>query len=133
MRFGGVLSPGIASYLGLNAVQLRDQLATGKSLAQIAAAQHKSTSGLKATIIADARSRLDKAVSAKMLTSAEEQKILSNVQSRLDTLINRKGIGPHMYRRFGPNAGPGQRPSFAPIPPPGAPAAPPAPAPPPAY
>jgi hypothetical protein len=85
-----------AKYLGVSEQQLFNQLSSGKSLAQIATAQGKSVSGLKGAMTAAIRTRLDKAVAAKLLTSAQEQKILSSLSSILDTEINRKGIG------FGP-------------------------------
>lgn len=87
-----------ASYLGLSESQLFDQLSQGKSLAQIAAAQKKPISGLKSAISDAIKARLDKAVAAKWLTSAQEQKILSGLPSILDAQINRKGFEP----RFGP-------------------------------
>ena len=88
-----------AKYLGLTDAQLITQLRSGKSLAQIATAQHKSVSGLTSTLKADVKTRLDKAVAAKMLTSAQEQKILSRLDQRLNTLVNRKGLGHGMMHR----------------------------------
>ena len=132
VRFGGVLGAA-ASYLGLSPAQLRDQLASGKSLAQVASAQHKSTSGLKAAITAEARSRLDRAVSAKLLTSAQEQQILTRLQAHLDSLVNQAGIGPRMHRSFGPGRYPGLAPPSGTPGTPGALASPPAPPAPPAY
>ncbi len=94
-----------AKYLGLTDAQLLTQLRSGKSLAQIATAQNKSVSGLTSTLKADIKTRLDKAVAAKNLTSAQEQKILSRLDQRLNTLVNRKGLGHGMmhggFRRGG--------------------------------
>jgi hypothetical protein len=99
-----------AKYLGLTEPQLIKQLASGKSLADIAGAQHKSVSGLEAALKAQIKTRLDKAVSAKRLTSAQEQKILSRADQRLNKIVNRKGFGPRMmhpgFRPGGPG-GPG--------------------------
>ncbi len=81
-----------ATYLGLSDTQLRDDLASGKSLAQIAAAQHKPVSGLKSAMTAAFKTKLDKLVSANVITSAQEQRILSRFQSRLDTIINAAGL-----------------------------------------
>ena len=65
---GGARGPhfgaAVASYLGLTRAQLRTQLRSGKSLAQIATAQGKTVAGLKAAILAEAKTRLDKAVTA---------------------------------------------------------------------
>ena len=68
-REGGPLAAA-ASYLGLTVDQLRTQLESGKSLAQVAQAQGKSVSGLKAALIADAKSHLAEAVADGRLTQA---------------------------------------------------------------
>jgi AraC-like DNA-binding protein len=96
-----------AKYLGLSEAQLAKQLASGKSLAQIANARGKSVSGLKSAMTAAVKARLDKAVTAKLLTSAQEQKLLSDLSSVLDAQINNKGFAPRFgmkgFRRgFGP-------------------------------
>ncbi len=100
--------PAAASYLGLTDRQLFDELSSGKSLAQIAAQRGKSVSGLKAAMTASIRSRLDKLVAAKVITSAQETKVLSRLSSHLDQLINHTGgrFGPGMGGHFGPG-GPG--------------------------
>jgi hypothetical protein len=85
-----------AKYLGLTEAQLLSQLRSGKSLADIAKAQNKSVSGLKDALKAEIKARLDKAVSAKWLTSAQEQKLLSRVDQRLNTIVDRKGLGAGM-------------------------------------
>jgi predicted DNA-binding protein (UPF0251 family) len=96
-----------AKYLGISEQQLLRQLTSGKSLAQIATARGKSVQGLKDAMTAAIRTRLDKAVAAKMLTSSQEQKILSSLSSILDREINRKGVGfgpkwRGFHRGFGP-------------------------------
>jgi hypothetical protein len=102
-----------AKYLGLSETQLVAQLRSGKSLADIAGAQHKSVSGLEDALKAQIKARLDKAVAAKALTSAQEQQILGRLDQRLNTIVNRKGIARGMmHRGFGPGG-----------PPPGAPGA----------
>jgi hypothetical protein len=116
-----------AKYLGVSESQLLKQLASGKTLAQIAKAQGKSASGLKAAMTAAVKTRLDKAVGAKLLTSAQEQKILSNLGSIIDAQINGRAIAKLGFRRgFGPGgirvypgwARPGIGPGSVPVPPP---------------
>jgi hypothetical protein len=100
-RLGGPFGGGLdaaASYLGLTPLALRDQLDAGMSLAQVATARHKPVSGLKGAIVAAIRTGLDKAVAAKQLTSAEEQRIVSRLSARLDGLVDHTGFTP----RFGP-------------------------------
>lgn len=62
-----------ARYLGLTDAQLRAQLRSGRSLADVAGAQGKSVDGLKQAI----RSAVDALLDA-----------------RLDRIVNRKGFGP---------------------------------------
>ncbi len=120
LRFGGHhgAMSAAATYLGLSETQLFGQLSSGKSLAQIAAQRGKSVAGLKAAVTAAIKSRLDKLVAAKVITSAQESKALSRLSARLDDLINHAGgrFGPMMGGHFGPGGpgGPG-----GPTPPPG--------------
>jgi hypothetical protein len=74
--FAGPLA-GAASYLGLTGPQLFKDLASGKTLAQIATARGKTVAGLKAAMYASIKARLDKAVGAKAITSARERQLLS--------------------------------------------------------
>ncbi len=80
---------GAAGYLGLSESQLLKQLGSGKSPAQIAKAQGKSVSGLEAAMVAKIKARLDRAVAAKKLTSAQEQKILKGFSNAIGKLVNR--------------------------------------------
>jgi hypothetical protein len=88
--FGGGQLSAAASYLGLSETQLMNQVESGKTLAQIAKAQGKSTSGLKDALLAAIRTKLDKAVANKQVTQTQEQRILSSLSSRLDDVINGK-------------------------------------------
>lgn len=76
-----------ATYLGLTPAQLRTQLRSGKTLAQIAKAQGKSTDGLKQTLLGDAKKHLDAAVKAGKLTQSQADQILNGLTGRLDDLI----------------------------------------------
>jgi ribosomal protein S4 len=86
---GGTLVGAVSSYLGITAKQLGVELATGKSLAQIATAHGKTVSGLEQTIESAVKARLDQAVAAGAITSQQEQKVLTQLHSRLDTLVGR--------------------------------------------
>ncbi len=81
-----------AQYLGLSRQQLVTQLRAGKSLAQVATAQGKTAAGLKAALLAAAKTRLDKAVASGRITAAQEQQRLAKLPARLDRLINRTGL-----------------------------------------
>lgn len=88
--FFGHASPvaAAAGYLGLSVTQLVNELRSGRSVAQIAKARGKSVSGLERAVTAAIKSRLDRAVAAKRITKAQEQKLLAMLSSRLRDLIN---------------------------------------------
>lgn len=77
-----------ATYLGLTDDQLRSQLESGKSLADVAKAQNKSVDGLKQAILAAVQSKLDQAVKDGRLTSDEESQILTKLKASIDDLVN---------------------------------------------
>jgi hypothetical protein len=93
----GMLAPGmfgaglrgVTSYLGITPAQLRTALASGKSLAQIAGEHGKTAEGLVDALVATAKTRLDRAVAGKHLSSAQEQAILSRLHTFFESLVNR--------------------------------------------
>ena len=90
---------GAAKYLGLTNAQLRTQLRSGKTLAQIAKAQGKTTAGLEQAITASIKARLDKAVANKKLTSAQEQKLLKALSTGIDAMVTgTPPLGPRFAR-----------------------------------
>jgi hypothetical protein len=98
-----------AEYLGLTEAELREQLADGKSLADVAEAQGKSVDGLKDSILESARSALDEAVEADRLTQEQADAIYERLTGWIDELVQLRFPGP--LRGFGPGFGP---PGFAP-------------------
>jgi hypothetical protein len=89
---GRAVHPGpaaIASYLGLTPAQLREQLRSGKTLAQIAVARGKTVAGLEDAIYADIQSHLDRAVANGKLTAGREAALLARLKSRLDDIVDR--------------------------------------------
>jgi hypothetical protein len=92
-----------ASYLGLTDQQLMKQLASGRSLAQIARAQGKSVAGLEQALIASARSSLDQAVRAGRLPHALEQHLLRALSQHIRMIVTLKAPpdelppGPHEH------------------------------------
>jgi hypothetical protein len=79
-----------ATYLGLTEDQLHSRLESGKTLAQVAMAQGKSVDGLEAALVKNATTKLDAAVKAGRLTSAQEQQILGELKQHVDDLVNGK-------------------------------------------
>jgi ribosomal protein S20 len=95
-----------ATYLGLSASELRTQLASGQSFAQIAKAQGKTADGLVAAMVAAQKKLLDAAVSNGVLTQAQATALESRLAGRIKDLVN--GV----HRFHGPGA-PGGSGSFS--------------------
>jgi hypothetical protein len=93
---------GAAEYLGLTEAQLREQLRSGKSLADIArATSGKTVEGLKAAIKSGITAALDKAVADGRLTDAQRDRMVAQLDARIDTLVERtpRAGGPrHRWR-----------------------------------
>jgi uncharacterized protein YaiL (DUF2058 family) len=86
-HLGGSLDAA-ATYLGLTEEQLRTQLASGKSLADITkATSGKTVDGLKKAMTADLQAKLDQAVKDKKLTQAQADEILKRTNDMLDDLV----------------------------------------------
>jgi hypothetical protein len=79
-----------ASYLGLTEDQLRTELQSGKTLADVAKAQGKSVDGFVDALVAAAKQHLDEAVSGGRLTKAQEDQILSDLKQRITDRVNGK-------------------------------------------
>ena len=77
------------SYLGVTAQQLRAELESGKTLAQVATAHGKTAAGLEHAITSAVKTRLDKAVAAGYLKVSTEQKALARLSDRLDQLVDK--------------------------------------------
>ena len=74
-----------ADYLGLSLTDLRAQLHSGQSLADVAAAQGKSVSGLEDAMVAAMTSNLDANTS---LTAEEKAAVVALMKSHLDAMVN---------------------------------------------
>jgi hypothetical protein len=98
--FGGL--DAAASYLGLTEAELRSQLESGKTLAQVAKDRGKSVDGLVQALYDAAKKRLDADVAAGRLTQAQEQSMLADLKQRITDLVNGKvGAPPRFgFRRF---------------------------------
>ena len=83
-----------AKYLGLTEAELRTQLESGKTLAEIAKAQGKTVDGLEKALTADTKAKLDAAVKAGTITQAQADELLKRTTDHLDDLVNGK-LGHH--------------------------------------
>lgn len=91
-----------AAYIGITEAQLRTELESGKSLAQIAKAHGKPVDGLIDALVAAAKDKLDDAVSAGRLTKAQETEMLSALKDRITSAVNNTdGSGEPHFRRPG--------------------------------
>jgi hypothetical protein len=101
-EFLGRLDSAVA-YIGITEAQLRTQLESGKSLAQVAQAHGKSVDGLIGALFAAAKEKLDKAVSAGRLTKAQETEMLGALKDRITSSVNKTGglDEPHFRRPGG--------------------------------
>jgi polyhydroxyalkanoate synthesis regulator phasin len=88
-----------AKFLGLSDSALRAQLRDGKSLADVAKAQNKSTADLKATLKTAITSELDQLVKDNKLTADQRTKFEAGLDQRLDDLIDntRHPAGPRIF------------------------------------
>jgi hypothetical protein len=76
-----------AAYLGLSEDELRSQLESGKSLADVAKAQGKSVDGLVQALVADAKQHLDEEVAAGHLTKAREAEMLTHLEQGIRAMV----------------------------------------------
>ena len=98
-----------AGYLGLSLTQLRTQLQSGNSLADIAAAQGKTVPGLKNALLAAMTSRIN---ADTALTAQQRAAMISQAKTHLDTMISTDmphppgtGMGSHMTGTDSPMGG----------------------------
>jgi uncharacterized protein YidB (DUF937 family) len=92
-----------AGYIGITEAQLRAELESGKSLAQVAQAHGKSVDSLINALVAAAKDKLDKAVTAGRLTKAQEDDMLSHLKDRITSAVNNTGRPDEPH--FGPPGG----------------------------
>ncbi len=82
--------PVAAHYLGLSRSQIRAELRSGKSLAQIAAASGKSSAGLIEAMVAARKARLAAEAAAGSLSQAEESELVSTLDRRVTAKVEAK-------------------------------------------
>jgi hypothetical protein len=87
---GDVVFPAAAKALGLTEAQLRQQLGSGKSIADVAKAENKSLSDVKAAIKDAITKQLDADVKAGRLTAAQRDRMVAEVDRHIDRLVQSK-------------------------------------------
>ena len=81
----GPIVKAVTDYLGLSEAQLRSQLESGKSLADVARAQGKPVSGLENTILAAVTSQVN-AITG--WSAAQKAEVISQVKSHLGEIVD---------------------------------------------
>jgi hypothetical protein len=77
-----------ARYIGISPRALAAEL-EGKSLAQVATAHGKTVAGLKDALLKAFKARLDRAVAAGRISSADAHGRLARISARIDLLVNK--------------------------------------------
>ena len=81
-----------STYLGISVADLRTQLQSGKSLAEIAAATPgKTKEGLVAAIVADEVAKIDQAVTDGKLTAEQATNLKNGLTERVTAMVERTG------------------------------------------
>ena len=102
------LVEGTADYLGLTPAEILEELKDGKSLAEVAEANGKTTDGLIQALLEDAKTHLDQAVEDERLTRERADEMLERLENRLPDLIERDFPGPRGMGNGPMGAGPGE-------------------------
>jgi hypothetical protein len=77
-----------ATFLGMSVSDVQTALTNGKTLADLATAAGKQPSDLVTAILAPLKTKLDAAVSANTITSAQEAAILAHATTAVTDLVN---------------------------------------------
>jgi hypothetical protein len=97
-HFGGLEAA--ASYLGLTEAELREELADGTTLAEVAKAEGKTATGLVEAMVAAAKEKLAEAVADGRLTAEQQAEIVADLPDRIEAQVN--GELPSGPRGHGP-------------------------------
>jgi hypothetical protein len=120
MRIGAGLDE-VASIIGITPSELRTQLRSGKTLAEIAKSKGISQDTLVSKLLAAAKTRLAAEVKAGRLTQARADEITKNLSARITEMVTHSGpMGMRGHGRFGDDDGDGpddDAPPAAPSPP----------------
>jgi hypothetical protein len=106
---GRFMTDALAKVLKLSTTELRTQLMSGKSIADVAKAQDVDIADVKDVLVADFKAHLADEVKSGEHTQAEADQKLADFKTRLDDMVNRVGPagGPGMGGRHGHGHGHG--------------------------
>ncbi|MHB1244409.1 MAG: hypothetical protein ACYC1P_13570 [Gaiellaceae bacterium] len=103
----GMALDAAASFLGVTEAELRSELQSGKTLAEVAKAEGKTVDGLVDALVTAATKRLDEAVADGRLTKAERDEIVASLEERTTAMAN--GERPAFREQHGFGGGQGFR------------------------
>jgi uncharacterized protein (DUF433 family) len=108
-RVGANVLSVVAEQLGIDETELRTELQSGKTIAQLAADKNLSTDTIVAAIVAAQKEKLDAAVTAGTLTQAQADARLAEITTQAQTLMDQtmtgRGPGGMPGDGFGPRGG----------------------------
>lgn len=87
-----------ATYLGLTEDQVKSELESGKTLAQVAKDHGKTVAGLVDALVSGVKTKLDDAVAAGRLTQSEADSMLAGLKQRITDFVN--GRFPRPFGEF---------------------------------
>ena len=110
----------LAKALGISETELRDQLRSGKTIAEVAKAKGVDVQKVIDALVSDASARIDQAVTDKHITAERAASIKEGLKDRITHVVNDGFKGGHGFgeRDGGFRRGPGGPPSGA-VPPAG--------------
>jgi hypothetical protein len=88
--FGDIFAAA-SNALGMTTDELKTELRSGKSIAQIASEENVPLSDVKAAVTAEVTTRVNEAVANGNLTQEQADEILSGLSERLDEILERSG------------------------------------------
>ncbi len=95
-RRGGsfaVLMPAAAKYLGLSETTLQHDMASGKSLAQVASGEKKPLAGLESALVTALKQAVGQELAAKKLSSTQAKAQESQAAAAVKRFVQQKGFG----------------------------------------
>ena len=90
-----------ATYLGMTEAALRKQLASGKTLAQVAKDRNKSVDGLVTALVAEKKARIEQAVDDGHLSRAQADELVARLKEHVTAMVNGR-FERRREHRFGP-------------------------------
>ena len=83
----------VAKAIGISETELRDQLRSGKTIAEVAKAKGVDVQKVIDALVADASRRIDQAVTDKHITAERAASLKAELEDRITHVVN-EGLGP---------------------------------------